>query len=62
MASKGGDKGATGGGGRKNLNAVEVNAQWVEFINKEMANHHLNEHFDFNPKNCKKTLIIINVY
>ena len=27
------------GGSRRNLNAVEVNAQWVEAIKKEM-NHH----------------------
>jgi len=31
----------------------KVNAQWREAIKKEMNNHSLNEHFDFNPKNRK---------
>ena len=38
-------------GTRKNLNQVEVNAQWEEAVRKEMKGIVLNEKFDFNPKN-----------
>mmetsp|Transcript_7236 Transcript_7236/g.6351 ORF Transcript_7236/g.6351 Transcript_7236/m.6351 type:complete len:143 (+) Transcript_7236:51-479(+) len=33
------------------MNAVEVNACWVESIKKESKNRILYENFDFNPKN-----------
>ena len=33
------------------MNAVEVNACWVESIKKESKNRVLYENFDFNPKN-----------
>ena len=43
-------------GSRKNLNQVEINAQWNEAVKKEMRGRVLNENFDFNPKN----LIVIS--
>ena len=39
------------GGTRKNLNQVEINAQWEEAVKKESRGRILNENFDFNPKN-----------
>ena len=39
------------GGSRKNMNQVEVNAQWEEAVKKENRGRILKEHFDFNPKN-----------
>ena len=36
---------------RKNLNQVELNAQWEESCRKENRGRILNENFDFNPKN-----------
>ena len=38
-------------GGKKNLNQVEINAQWEEAVKKESRGRILNENFDFNPKN-----------
>ena len=38
-------------GSRKNMNQVEVNAQWEEAVKKESRGRILNENFDFNPKN-----------
>src|SRR5258708_2960248 len=38
-------------GQRRQMNAVEVNACWVESIKKESKNRILYENFDFNPKN-----------
>ena len=38
-------------GARKNLNQVEVNAQWEEAVRKEGRGRILKEDFDFNPKN-----------
>ena len=46
MASKDAGK----GGSRKNMNQVEVNAQWEEAVRKESRGRILNENFDFNPK------------
>ena len=37
--------------GKKNLNQVEINAQWEEAVKKENRGRILNENFDFNPKN-----------
>ena len=37
-------------GGRKNLNQVEVNAQWEEACKREQRGRVLKEDFDFNPK------------
>ena len=37
-------------GTRKNLNQVEINAQWEEAVKKENRGRILNENFDFNPK------------
>uniref|UniRef100_A0A7S3CKS0 Uncharacterized protein n=1 Tax=Strombidium rassoulzadegani TaxID=1082188 RepID=A0A7S3CKS0_9SPIT len=42
-------------GSRKNMNQVEINAQWEEAVKKENRGRVLNEHFDFNPK---KLLVI----
>ena len=39
------------GGQKRQMNAVEINACWVESIKKESKNRLLNEKFDFNPKN-----------
>jgi hypothetical protein len=39
------------GGSRKNMNQVEINAQWEEAVKKESRGRILNENFDFNPKN-----------
>ena len=39
------------GGTRKNLNQVEIDAQWIEAVRKEGRGRILNENFDFNPKN-----------
>src|SRR5258708_2034275 len=36
---------------RRQMNAVEINACWVESIKKESKNRVLYENFDFNPKN-----------
>ena len=41
------------GGSRKNMNQVELNAQWEESVKKEMRGRVLNEKFDFNPKNLR---------
>ena len=38
------------GGSRKNMNQVEINAQWEEAVKKESRGRILNENFDFNPK------------
>lgn len=38
-------------GSRKNMNQVEINAQWEEAVKKESRGRILNENFDFNPKN-----------
>ena len=38
-------------GTRKNMNQVEINAQWEEAVKKENRGRILNENFDFNPKN-----------
>ena len=38
------------GGSRKNMNQVEVNAQWEEAVRKENRGRILKEAFDFNPK------------
>ena len=35
----------------KNLNQVELNAQWLEALKRENRGRVLKEHFDFNPKN-----------
>ncbi|CAI2382432.1 unnamed protein product [Moneuplotes crassus] len=43
-------------GSRQKMNAVEVNACWVEAINKENKNRVLKEDFSLNPKN----LIVIS--
>ena len=40
-------------GSRKNMNQVELNAQWEESVRKEMRGRVLNENFDFNPKNLR---------
>ena len=41
------------GGSRKNMNQVELNAQWEESVRKENRGRVLNENFDFNPKNLR---------
>ena len=38
-------------GSKRNLNQVELNAQWEESVRKEKRGRILNENFDFNPKN-----------
>ncbi len=40
-------------GSRKNMNQVELNAQWEECVKKEMRGRVLNENFDFNPKKLR---------
>ena len=49
-------KEAQNAGSRQKMNAVEVNACWVEAIKKENKNRTLKEDFSLNPKN----LIIIS--
>ena len=38
-------------GQKRQMNAVEINACWIESIKKESKGRQLNEKFDFNPKN-----------
>ena len=38
------------GGSRRNMNQVEINAQWEEAVKRESRGRVLKEHFDFNPK------------
>ena len=38
-------------GSRQKMNAVEINACWVEAIKKENKNRTLKEDFSLNPKN-----------
>ena len=40
-------------GSLKNMNQVELNAQWEESVKKESRGRVLNEKFDFNPKNLR---------
>ena len=40
-------------GSRKNMNQVELNAQWEESVKKESRGRVLNEVFDFNPSKLR---------